>query len=141
MVGAYGEGGSRGSAYLFTKPASGWADGNEAAKLTASDRATNDSFAYSVAIDGDTIVIGTENNDAAYVFDIVDWEDIADSDAATTSHIVTGLTNDIEHTFRVRAVNAAGVSVPSDSVSETPAAASYAPARPLNFFRRADWDR
>ena len=133
VVGAYGEGGSRGSAYLFTKPASGWADGNEAAKLTASDRATNDSFAYSVAIDGDTIVIGTENNDAAYVFDIVDWEDIADSDAATTSHIVTGLTNDIEHTFRVRAVNAAGVSVPSDSVSETPAAASYAPARPLNF--------
>ena len=130
VVGAYGNGGSRGSAYAFTKPASGWADGTEAAQITASDRAINDRFGSSVAIDGDTIVVGAENNDAAYVFG--SWDDIVESDAETTSHIVTGLTNGTAYAFRVRAVNTFGASDPSDSVSETPKA-SYAPARPLNF--------
>ena len=120
-----------GAAYAFTKPGTGWADGTETAKLTASDRNTNHKFGSSVAIDGDTIVIGAENNDAAYVFNIVDWDDI--DGAGTTSHIVTGLTNDIDHTFRVRAVDGAKASDPSDSVPETPNAASYAPARPVNF--------
>ena len=133
VVGAYGEAGSRGSAYAFTKPGTGWASGTETAHLTASDRNGNDRFGSSVAIDGDTVVIGVENDDTAYVFDIVDWEDIAGSNAATTSHIVTGLTNDIDHTFRVRALDSTEASDPSDSVSETPTAASYAPARPVNF--------
>ena len=122
-----------GAAYVFTKPATGWADNAETAKLTASDGNTNHDFGSSVAIDGDTVVVGAENNDTAYVFDIVDWEDIADSDAATTSYIVTGLTNDIDHTFRVRAVDGTEASDPSVSVAGTPKAASYAPARPLNF--------
>ena len=122
-----------GAAYAFTKPGTGWADGTETAKLTASDRNTNHKFGSSVAIDGDTVVVGAESNDTAYVFDIVDWEDIAGSGAGTTSHIVTGLTNDIDHTFRVRAVDGAKASDPSDSVAGTPKAASYAPARPVNF--------
>ena len=94
-----------GAAYIFTKPTTGWADNTETAKLTASDRNTNHDFGSSVAIDGETVVVGAESNNTAYVFDIVDWEDIADSDAATTSYIVTGLTNDIDHTFRVRALD------------------------------------
>ena len=126
-----------GAAYVFTKPATGWADNTETAKLTASDRNTDHDFGSSVAIDGDTVVVGAEGRDsgkgAAYVFDVVDWADILDSDAMTTSHIVTGLTNDIEHNFRVRAVNTNGSSDPSASVEGTPKAASYAPARPLNF--------
>ncbi len=133
VVGAYGEASSRGSAYAFTKPGTGWANGTETAQLTASDRDRNDRFGSSVAIDGDTVVVGAQINDAAYVFDIVDWEDIAGSNAATTSHIVTGLTNDIEHTFRIRGVNAIGAGAPSDSVSETPENAANAPARLLNF--------
>ena len=126
-----------GAAYVFTKPDTGWADNTETAKLTASDRNTNHDFGSSVAIDGDTVVVGAEGKDsgegAAYVFDIVDWEDIAGSNAATTSHIVTGLTNDIDHTFRVRAVDGAEASDPSDSVAGTPKAASYAPVKLLNF--------
>ena len=126
-----------GAAYVFTKPATGWADNTETAKLTASDGNTNHDFGSSVAIDGDTVVVGAEGKDsgegAAYVFDIVDWNDIAGSNAATTSHIVTGLTNDIDHTFRVRALDSTEASDPSDSVSETPTAVSYAPARPVNF--------
>ena len=126
-----------GAAYVFTKPATGWADNTETAKLTASDRNTNHDFGSSVAIDGDTVVVGAEGKDsgegAAYVFDIVDWEDIADSDAATTSYIVTGLTNDIDHTFRVRAVDGTEASDPSVSVAGTPKAASYVPVKLLNF--------
>ena len=148
VVGANGNDGDRGSAYVFTKPSTAWANGTETAKLTASDGTSNDEFGIFVAVDGDAVVVGASGNQnpvagtdvstgAAYVFDIVDWEGIADSDAATTSHIVRGLTNGIEHTFRVRAVNTVGEtvreSVPSDSVSETPTAASYAPARPANF--------
>ena len=133
VVGAYGEASSRGSAYAFTMPGTGWATGTETAQLTASDAADNDRFGSSVAIDGDTVVVGAQNNDTAYVFDIDDWADIAGSNAATTSHIVTGLTNDIDHTFRVRAVDGAEASDPSDSVAGTPKAASYAPVKLLNF--------
>ncbi len=126
-----------GAAYVFTKPATGWADNTETAKLTASDGNTNHDFGSSVAIDGDTVVVGAEGKNsgegAAYVFDIDDWADIAGSNAATTSHIVTGLTNDIDHTFRVRAVDGAEASDPSDSVAGTPKAASYAPVKLLNF--------
>ena len=133
VVGAYGEASLRGSAYAFTMPGTGWANGTETAQLTASDRDRNDRFGSFVAIDGDTVVVGAQNNDAAYVFDIVDWEDIAGSNAGTTSHIVTGLTNDIDHTFRVRAVDGAEASDPSASVAGTPKAASYAPVNLLNF--------
>ena len=151
VVGANGNDGDRGSAYVFTKPGTAWANGTETAKLTASDGTSNDEFGISVAVDGDAVVVGASGNQnpvagtdvitgAAYVFDIVDWEGIADSDAATTSHIVRGLTNGIEHTFRARAVNrvegTVRESVPSDSVSETPTAAAYAPARALNFSAR-----
>ena len=136
VVGAYGNDSSRGSAYVFTKPASGWDDGTETAKLTPSDGRQNHKFGSSVAVDGDTVVVGAENKDAndvkaAYVFDVVAWDDIAGPRA--TSHIVRRLTNDIEHTFRVRAVNTVEASDPSDYVSETPKAAAYPPARPRNF--------
>ncbi len=65
-----------GSAYVFVKPTGGWTGTlNESAKLLASDGAENDIFGYSVAIAGDTIVVGaTLSNDkgddsgSAYVF-------------------------------------------------------------------------
>jgi len=41
-------------------------------KLTASDAAWNDEFGRSVAIDGDTVVIGTSWGEAAYVFRMTD---------------------------------------------------------------------
>ena len=44
-----------GSAYVFTLTGTTW---TEQAKLTASDGAAFDQFGYSVAIVGDTIVVG-----------------------------------------------------------------------------------
>jgi hypothetical protein len=47
-----------GSAYVFVKPASGWKDMTETAKLTASDGQPGDAFGDSVSISGPTIAVG-----------------------------------------------------------------------------------
>ncbi len=59
-----------------------------------------------------------------------DWTDIDDSTATTTAHIVTGLTNGTDHTFKVRAVNASGNGAASDEKTATPLAV---PAKPTGF--------
>lgn len=43
---------------MFNKPVGGWATATETAILTASNAADDDRFGYSVAMSGDTIVIG-----------------------------------------------------------------------------------
>jgi FG-GAP repeat/Bacterial Ig-like domain (group 1)/Right handed beta helix region len=77
MVGAYednvGPNEGQGSAYVFTRAGSTW---TEEEKLTASDGAADDSFGESVALSGDTAVIGADGDDvgttanqgSAYVF-------------------------------------------------------------------------
>jgi len=80
VIGAYGDdgtGGNSGSAYVFRRITagditSGWA---QVAQLTADDSAVEDNFGFSVAIDGDTMVIGAIGDDdnggnsgSAYVF-------------------------------------------------------------------------
>ena len=59
------------SAYVFTKPGTGWATATETAKLTASDGVVGDWFGQSVAVDGDTVVVGASEDGgsgSAYVF-------------------------------------------------------------------------
>ncbi len=57
-------GDSEPEAYVYVKPATGWADMTETAKLTTSDGAT----LWSVAIDGDTVVAASFTSNLAYVF-------------------------------------------------------------------------
>ena len=65
-----------GSAYVFTKPASGgWVTATETAKLTPFDGAAADSFGRSVVVDGDAVVVGAYgdydkglSSGSAYVF-------------------------------------------------------------------------
>ena len=61
-----------GAAYVFVKPAGGWADMTQTAKLTASDGVDGDAFGNSVSISGNTIAVGAffANNFSgkAYVF-------------------------------------------------------------------------
>jgi hypothetical protein len=63
---------SSGTAYVFAKPAGGWSDMTQVAKLTASARAPgeNDFFGRFVAISGDIIIVGNQDDDngAVYVF-------------------------------------------------------------------------
>jgi hypothetical protein len=83
-----------GAAYVFEKPAGGWGDMFETAKLTASDPAANDYFGAAVAISGDTIVIGMPNDDdagtecgSAYVFEkpAGDWVSATETAKLTAS--------------------------------------------------------
>ena len=122
VVSAFGDddnGLSSGSAYVFTKPTSGdWADAAETAKLTASDGGRFDYLGLSVAVDGDTVVVGAPHEDesgtdagSAYVYEISDWTAIPDSAAGetnATSYTVTSLNNETEYIIAVRAVSANG---------------------------------
>ncbi len=67
--------GNQGSLYVFQKPGSGWANATERAKLTASDGGPGDQLGYSVAVSGNFVVAGanqeavSENfQGAVYVF-------------------------------------------------------------------------
>ena len=66
-------GSNSGSAYVFEKIGGVW---TQSAKLTAADGAEHDQFGFSVAVSGDTAVIGSRNGDglvansgSAYVFE------------------------------------------------------------------------
>ena len=64
---------AQGAVYLFTKPVQGWSNMTQVAKLTASDGNFADYFGYSVAISGNTVVVGAPNYSgngpgAVYVF-------------------------------------------------------------------------
>jgi hypothetical protein len=82
IVGALGNddnGSSSGSAYLFDT-----ITGNQLAKLTASDAAAADFFGWSVAISGNTAIIGAWGDDdagsssgSAYIFDTMTGNQIA----------------------------------------------------------------
>ncbi len=72
LIGAYGDddrGSESGSAYVYTRTVRSW---DLQQKLTASDAGADDSFGDSVAISGDTVVIGASADEnstgSAYVF-------------------------------------------------------------------------
>jgi uncharacterized repeat protein (TIGR01451 family) len=72
VLGSHYRSSSAGAVYVYTRSGATW---TQQAKLTASDAAANDQFGYSVAISGDTIVVGAymdddhgSNSGSAYVF-------------------------------------------------------------------------
>ncbi len=83
-----------GSAYIFDLSASGWVE----TKITASDAEAGDAFGYSVAVSGDTVLVGAKYDDdvafgagAAYVFDRrpsgwVETAKLTASDGAASDH-------------------------------------------------------
>jgi hypothetical protein len=91
-VGAYRKNSSTGAAYVFTRSGTTW---SQQATLTASDAATNDTFGSSVALSGDTALVGAPGKNsstgAAYVFirNGTAWSQQANltaSDAATNDN-------------------------------------------------------
>ena len=91
LIGARGDddnGDGSGAAYVFTRSGAGW---NQQAKLTAADGAAGAEFGYSVALSGDTAVIGAARDDdkgddsgSVYVFTRsgTDWSQQAKLTAA-----------------------------------------------------------
>ncbi len=82
-----------GSAYVIVRSGTSW---TEQAKLTASDAAVFDEFGFSVALSGDTVVIGANADDpagdsgagSAYVFRLFQGDD---ADVPAVSGIGTAL--------------------------------------------------
>jgi FG-GAP repeat len=87
----------QGAAYVFVKPAAGWKDATQTARLTASDGAAHDfaGIGNGVAISGDTIVVGAGAHEiganadqgAAYVFvePVSGWTDATQTAELTAS--------------------------------------------------------
>ncbi|MBN1814904.1 MAG: FG-GAP repeat protein, partial [Anaerolineae bacterium] len=72
VVGAFGKDDASGAAYVYTRNRYGADNWGQVKKLTASDAADGDWFGDSVAISGDTVVVGAGSADgergAAYVY-------------------------------------------------------------------------
>jgi hypothetical protein len=85
-----------GEAYVFVKPAGGWHNMTETAKLTPSDGAMGDRFGWSVSISGGTIAIGAPQDGEisspgpgkAYVFvePVTGWHTMTQSAELTVSN-------------------------------------------------------
>ncbi len=68
LVGAEGEDGTgseRGAAYLFYRNQGGTDNWGEVKKIVAGDAGNDDTFGYSVAMDGDYLVVGADGEDGA----------------------------------------------------------------------------
>jgi hypothetical protein len=123
-----------GAAYVFVESANGWASGTQTAMLTPSDGETNSDFGATVAISGNTIVVGAraENGKgAAYVFvePVTGWVDstqtaeLTASDAAASAAFGTSV-----------AVNGSTVVVGAPnhrSLRNPPSGAAYVFVEPL----------
>jgi hypothetical protein len=87
-----------GTVYVYVKPAGGWHDMRETAKLTASDGLATDLFGWSVSISGRTIVVGAiqfaiqnPGPGKAYVFErpVAGWINMTQTAELTASDFST----------------------------------------------------
>jgi hypothetical protein len=105
LVGAWGDSGASGSAYIFKNANSEWI---EEAKLKPSDASGNDRFGYQLSLHDRSAVIGAYNDDngngvdagAAYIFESINY--------APSPPEITGKTNgnpEIEYTYTFNSVD------------------------------------
>ena len=75
-----------GAAYVFEKPSGGWGSTSDASRLSHPDVLPETSFGTSVAISGDTVVVGTGSG-SAYVFSkpTDGWADASEASELTAS--------------------------------------------------------
>lgn len=65
LIGAQTDAGDTGAVYVFTRSGTSW---SQQAKLTASDAAPSQQYGFSLALQGDTALIGARGANAAYIF-------------------------------------------------------------------------
>src|ERR1700730_6566716 len=90
VVGAQGEDGDqyfvKGAVYVYTKPANGWGNMTQVAKLTPSDSAADYYFGYWVAISGNTIVASSSTGEHVFVEPEGGWADMTETAILTNSN-------------------------------------------------------
>ena len=94
VVGAPGQGGGYGSAYVFVKPTTGWKSSTETGKLVPSDASTVGAHGNSVAVSGNTIAVGAPGSGggAVYVFlkPPTGWTTVNETAKLTASDVLSG---------------------------------------------------
>jgi trimeric autotransporter adhesin len=129
---------SQGAVYVFVKPASGWQNMNQTAKLTASDGAANDNLGRSVSISGNTVMAGAPGatigsnslEGAAYVFvkPASGWKDMTQTAKLTASD---GLANgSVGFSVAINGVTA--VAGEPDGITGDIAGAAYVFVKPVS---------
>lgn len=88
--------GLQGAVYVFERSPGGWVDTTETAKLTASDGFRDNLFGESIAVHGDTLVVGASkagSKGAIYVFEKPPggWVDATETAKLTASDVGGGL--------------------------------------------------
>lgn len=82
-----------GKAYLFVEPGNGWTDMTQTAELTADDATADNYFGSSVAINGNTAVVGAPSDFSGAVYVFVEpkggWTDTTQSAELTPGSIAT----------------------------------------------------
>src|SRR4029077_1867183 len=68
-----------GAAYVFVKPVNGWGNMTQVAKLTPSIGSTLLEFGESVAISGNTIVVGSTSGAYIFVKPASGWRDMTET--------------------------------------------------------------
>jgi FG-GAP repeat len=89
---------SAGAAYVYVKPAGGWINMTQTAKLTSSDGVVKDEFGASVSISGSTIAVGAEQyfevggTGKSYVFvePVGGWINMTETAELTASDATAG---------------------------------------------------
>ncbi len=109
VAGASGASSNQGAVYLFVRPPSGWKPATETAKLTASNGVANDDLGVSVAVSGETVASGADQNamavtgpGAVYVFvkpSSGPWASATQTAELTASNGVKG--DDLGHSVAV----------------------------------------
>jgi len=85
-----------GAAYVYVKPAGGWTNMTETAKLSASDGANGDGMGFSVAVFGDTVISAAHQHNfytgAVYVYEKPGggWANMTETAKLTASDGVSG---------------------------------------------------
>lgn len=84
-IGYTGSNASQGAVYVYTKPAGGWTDMTETARLTASDPVGNDQMGNSVGISGTTVVTSAKGEGYVFVKAPGGWASETETAKLTTS--------------------------------------------------------
>jgi hypothetical protein len=80
---------NQGVVYVYQKPEGGWGNMVQTAELTPSDGYVGDGFGQSVAIDGNTIVVGSFDKAYVFVSSTGTWQNMTE-----TAQLTDGVTGD-----------------------------------------------